>query len=318
MWSGIIMRRRATNGGTAAEITAETLEGWLARQEIQADLTFSNVDKFDIVRGLVAHVAAQAGGNMRLDTGANTAGFGDTISYLGKDSTKLADAISKLAEPTPGFEYTVTWTRSAGVFTPHLALATPALSAAVDPIVLEYPGSLTDYDYPEDGANAPNVVTAVGSEMVGVPLIARVEDTTGELAAGVPRFPGQLAAKDETDWVRLNARATTALQAGLADSVVPTAELRGDADPSFGSFPIGVAVRLRATSLYHPAGVNGRPGLDVVRRVTGWTVTPGRGEKVTLALGAATGKVAVPPSQRDVATYLRELDRRMRSVETRM
>lgn len=318
VWGGIIMRRRPANGGTTAEITAETLEGWLARQEIQADLTYTNVDVFTIVRGLIAHVAGLPGGDMRIDTGANLAGYTDTVSYLAKDSTKVTEAIAKLAESGPRFEYTISWQRTAGVFTPTLILATPALSSDIDAILLEYPGSLTDYDYPEDGATAANTMTAVGGDVGGTPLIARVEDTIGELAAGVPRFPAQLAVKDETDAFRLAARATTALQAGLADAVVPTAELRGDADPPFASFPLGVAVRLRATSLYHPAGLNGTPGLDVVRRVTGWSVVPDRAEKVTLTLGAATGRVAVPAGQRNVAAYLRDLERRVRSVESRM
>jgi hypothetical protein len=176
---------------------------------------------------------------------------------------------------------------------------------------------LVDYDFPEDGTAAPNVLTGVGADDGGVPLLARVEDLGGELAAGVPRLPGQLQLKDETDPDRLAARTLTALQAGLVDYVVPTAELRGDADPPFGSFPLGIAVRLRATSLYHPAGAGGAPGLQVVRRVTGWQVTPAAQERVSLAFGATTGKITAPAGWRTIADYLRDVDRRLRDLATR-
>jgi hypothetical protein len=316
-WGGWITKRRPTNGGSSAEITAETLEGWLAKQEIQADLTFTNTDVFTIVRGIIAHVAAQAGGNMRIDTDTNLAGYTQTVTYLGKDSTKAGDAISKLAEVSPGFEYTIRWQRTGSVFTPYMTLASPGLSTGLDAIVLEYPGNLIDYDYPEDGTAAPNVLTGVGADSGGTPLLARVEDSTGELAAGVPRLPGQQQMKDETDLTRLTARTTTALRAGLVDYVVPTAVLRGDADPHFGDFPLGIAARLRATSLYHPAGTNGVPGLDVTRRATGWTVVPKAAEQVTLALGSTTGLITPPVRDRTVAAYLRDLDRRVREIATR-
>lgn len=316
-WGGWITKRRPTNSGTQAEITAETLEGWLARQEIQADLTYTNVDVFTIVRGIIAHVAAQAGGNMRIDTGTNLAGYTQTVTYLAKDSTRVGDAISKLADVSPGFEYTIGWTRTGATFSPVMTLASPGLSVALDPILLQYPGNLVDYDYPEDGSAAPNMLTGVGADNAGTPLLARVEDTTGELAAGYLRLPGQLQLKDETDQTRLAARTQTALAAGLVDYVVPTAVLRGDADPHFGDFPAGIPARLAATSLYHPAGVNGRPGLDVTRRVSGWRVVPKAQEIVTLALASTTGKVLRPTEQRTQGAYLRDLDRRIRELATR-
>ena len=75
-------------------------------------------------------------------------------------------------------------------------------------------------------------------------------------------------------------------------------------------------MRLRATSPYHPAGGNGQPGLDVIRRVTGWSVVPTPQERVTLTLAASTGKILGPAGSRDQNTYLRELDRRLRVLET--
>lgn len=315
-WGGWVVKRRPVNGGNAAEIGAETLEGWLGRQEIQDDLSFTATDVFTIVRGIVAHVAAQAGGNMRIDTGVNTAGYTADVTYLGKDSTKVADAISKLAEVAPGFEWTIAWRRVGAVFTPYLTMQSPGLNIGSDGILLEYPGNLIDYDYPEDGTAAPNALTGVGADSGGTPLLARVEDTAGELAGGYARLPGQAQMKDEDDLTRLTARTTTALAAGLVDYVVPTAELRGDADPSYLDIPLGCPARLRATSAYHPSGIDGAPSLDVTRRVTGWSVTPGAAEKTTVELAASTGKITPPLARRFEARYA-DLDRRVRELSTR-
>lgn len=318
VWGGWLIKRRPVSGGNAAEITAETLEGWLGRQEIQTDLTFTAVDVFTIVRGIITYLAGFAGGDLRINTGSNVAGYTQTVTYLGKDSTKVADAISKLAEVGAGFEHTIGWQRTGNTYSPVMTMTSPGLSSGTDGILLEYPGSLVDYDYPEDGLAAVNVMTAVGGDTGGgIPLLHRVFDTAGELAAGYPMLPGQIQVKDETDYARLGDRAAYALNAALQDHVVPTAELRGDADPHFGDFPLGVPARLRASSPYHPVGAGGVPGLDVTRRVTGWTVTPGPPEKVSLALGLTTGKISRPKSQRTIGEYLADLDRRVRELASR-
>lgn len=318
VWGGIVTKRRPTEGGATCEVTAETLEGWLSRQELQVDMPFTGADVFDIARAIITQVQSVTGGNIRLIVTAGASGQVATVTYTGTDSTKALDAINALAEVSPGFEYVVTWSRSGNVFSPTLNLAAPGLSNGLDAVLLEYPGNLVDYDYPEDGTAAPNAVTGVGDAGGGVPLLARAYDTTGQLAAGYPVTYGQVQFKTETDYGRLLARTTTAMQAGLADFVVPTAVLRGDADPAFGSFPLGIACRLRATSLYHPAGLNGIPGLDVTRRITGWTVNPSAAtESVNLAMASTTGKVTVPASQRSIGDYLADLDRRVRELATR-
>jgi hypothetical protein len=322
VWAGRVMKRRPVGTGhTAAEVTAETLEGYLAREEIQADLTYSAVDVFVIVRGILAQHEATLGGSMNLATGANVAGWTQTITYLAKDSPKIGDAINRLAEVAPGFEYTITWSRSGNTFTPALTLATPALSTTADSLLLEFPGNLAGpVDYPEDGADAPNLLTGVGADSGGTPLLARVADTTGELAAGYPVYHGQVSMKEETDLTRLTARTTTALAAKLADHVVPTVDLATPTEPGdihLGDFPLGAAVRLRCSCPYHGTGNGGVPGLDITsRRVTGWTVKPGPPEQVTLSLGAITGRITPPLGRRDNAYYLRQLDRRLRALES--
>jgi hypothetical protein len=76
---------------------------------------------------------------------------------------------------------------------------------------------------------------------------------------------------------------------------------------------------LRITSPYFPANANGAPGLDITRRVTGWTVTPpsaGTGEQVTLALSGGTYKITAPIDDQKFARWLRDVESRVRTIET--
>lgn len=320
-WGGYVLKRRPVRDSTAAEIGCETIEGYLGRRRIKTDLTETSADVFQIVRDIITQLQSRTGGNIRLAVTSGAAGQTATVTYQGKDRTKALDAINRLAQVSPGFEYTVTWARSGQIFTPTLNLVAGSLSSTADPVLLEFPGSLVSpVDDPEDGADAPNAVTGVGADAAGSPLIAESVDTTGELAGGYALFEDEVSMREESDFTRLQARTDTALAARLSDHVVPQVELRPpqqDTDLQFGDFPLGVPVRLRCTCPYHPAGTGGAPGLDVsTRRVTGWTVTPTPVEKTVLNLGAITGLITPPKANRDTAAYLRDLDRRLLWVET--
>ena len=314
-WVGVVMKRRAADNGRTAELSAETLEGYWTRRKIKNDVTYTSADVFTIVQGIVTSLQAATGGNVRMAVTSGTAGYATTVTYAGKDRTRALDAWTRLAEVSPGFEFAVTWAKTGNVFTPTLNLATPGLNTTLDPVLLQYPGNLMSYDYPEDGTARPNALTGVGADSAGVPLLSEQVDSA-DLSSGVPLFEDEIQMKDETDAGRLASRTLTALNAAAVDYVVPTATLRGDADPQFSSLLLGAPARLLATSPYHPAGGSGQAGLDVTRRITGWTVTPAPQETVALTLASATGKILGPATARDQEARLRDLDRRLRTLET--
>lgn len=320
-WAGRIMKNRPVNNSTGAEITAETLESYLARWRlIKTDLTYSSAtDLFTIVRGIIDQLQAVTGGNMNLAYGTNLAGQAATVTYLGKDRTKALDAINKLAELSPGFEYTITWARSGNIFTPTMTLTAPGLSTTLPAVVCEYPGNLlSPVDTSRDGGDSPNALTGIGGDPGGgTPLLWEATDDA-ELTAGYPIYEDTVSLTDETVLAHLQDRTATALTAKLNDYGVPSVDLRPDALPGFADIPLGCPVRLRCTCAYHPAKPNGAPGLDITtRRVTGWTLTPGPPEKVTLDLGSVYGKITPPVRKRNQGNYLAQLDRRVKQLETR-
>lgn len=320
VWAGPIMKNRPTNNGRTAEITAETWEGYLARRRIKTTAAFVSVDVFDIVRSLLTSIQTVIGGNVRMAvTAGTTAGYTQTVTYDQNARPKLLDEIIKLSQVAPHFEFFVTVARDDnGVFNPTLNLRKITALAEQPPIVAQFPGNVRSYEYPSDGASVANAITGIGKGDSTSQLLVEVIDTSGELASGYPIFEDELSLKDEADITRLTALTQTELAARLVDYVVPIVVMDGDSLPTFGSYPLGIGCQLRATSLYHPSGPGGRPGLIVSRRVTGWTVTPsaaGQQEVVQLALATGAGKVVPQMDRFTFARYLASLEKRVRTME---
>jgi hypothetical protein len=293
VWAGWIRKRRPLDGGTRAGIDCETLESYYASRRVKhsvpiVDLGFVDDDAFDIVRAMLGILAAEPNGNIRTSFDLGLSGQTHTISYFRNERRKVLEEWVKLATIEPGFEFTIdAGYNSSGLITNTLRLAAPRFADGVEPIVCEYPGNVWEYDWPEDESNVPTRLTGIGAGEGSSMLTSEVTDLAA-LAAGYPLLEDEVMLKEETSQARLDARTAEKLRALTGDAVVPTVVLRGDAEPGFGSYPLGIQARLRVTSLYHPAQADGSPGIDTLRRVVGWTVQPaqaGRQDRVTLALG---------------------------------
>ena len=291
VWGGMMVTSRPLNNGASATMVAETFEGYLNRRQVAANLSFKNADLFDVVRALIATLSTQPNGDVRITVDPNIkSGQMYTGTWSTREPRKLLEEISTLAALTPGFEFTIDVDRDpSGMFTHALTLAAPSMSAQFDPILCEYPsGSVSSYEFPQDGTKTVNSLTGIGQGEGSAMLMSKQVDNA-DLAAGYPLFEDEFVAKEENNLGRLAERTAEALRAGIGDSTVPTVTLFGDATPAFGEYPLGIRARLRVSSPYHPADrVTGAPGLDIERRVTGWSVQPaeaGRAEMVTLSLG---------------------------------
>lgn len=284
VWGGVINSRDKAADDSRASIRAETFETFLNRRRVKTTLTYgSPTDTHTIVAGIITNIQAQAGGNLGITINAVPATSGNlqTISYPGYARTKAWDEITRLGELDPAFEAGITHTRSigSGLFRPVLNLGSPRLNDTLAPVLAEYPGNVLSYTYPEAGV--ANAVTGLGKGDGASKLIAEAVDSLGQIAAGYPLVEDDLALGEEESLNRLTTRTQTDLAARLVDYVVPTVTLNGDAPGlEFGSFPLGIPCRLRATSLYHPSlGGTGAPGIDVTRRITGWSVKPPVGRR---------------------------------------
>lgn len=324
VWGGPIVANplKSGSGGTQAEIRAQSFERFLSEaRRIKTNLTYTSADVFDIVRSVVDTIQGHLGGDLAIIVSDAVAGWNQTISWKVEDRARVWDEIQRLLQTGNGGEAWITVARDSttGVFTKYLNLAAPQANTDLAAIVCEKPGNVIDYTWPAVGV--ANAVSGLGKGDGVSKLMYHAIDSAGQIAAGYPLVDADLSLGEEDDLPRLTARTQADLTARLTDSVIPQVVINGDAEGlEFGSFPLGVPCRLRVTDLYWPAGDLGEPGLDITKRVVGWSVKPptdGGVEEVTLTLANGTGKIRPPMDDKYFRRYLRNLERRIGSFETR-
>lgn len=320
VWGGPIIGREPS-GTDQATIRAETFEAFLKRRKIKTAKTYTAVDVFDIVRDILDTIQGYPGGGLGITIPPDLAGWTQTVAYAVTDRAVVWDEILRLLETGNRAETYITVYRDMvnGNFIPTMHLGTPQANAGLPPVVLEYPGNVISYTYPEVGE--ANAVMGLGKGDGVSKVMFEAVDTLGQIAQGWPLVDADYSAGEEDDLARLTARTKIELATNLVDNVVPQVVINGDQPGiEFGSFPLGIACRLRAVSLYHPAGVNGAPSLDITRRIMGWSVKPpsdGGVEEVTLTLGSGLGRFRPPMDNKRFHRWLSNLERRVRVSETR-
>lgn len=289
VWGGVIWRARPVDGATKASIYAQTFESYLDHREIRTSAVFTQADQLDIVRSLLTTMQADPRGNIALTASQNDSGVLRDRTYNGWERPLLLTTVQQLAEVIDGFEFTVDVGMDAnGEPTRTMVLGYPQLGAARG-LVLEYPGSIVDYEWPTDGISSANALSALGAGE-GTSMLIRdgvSQRAADELAAGYPILEKSVSYKDVTSVTTLQAHADEDLDAAVGDVTIPTVVLR-DTFPVFGTYALGDTVRIRITSPYHPARPDGSPGVDRRARIVGWKVTPPDGdkpEKIELTLG---------------------------------
>jgi hypothetical protein len=289
VWGGIIWRAKPVDGATRAEIYAQTFESYLDHREIRTSVAFTLTDQLDIVRSLLTAAQVDPRGNVGMTATANLSGVLRDQAYREWERPGVLASIQALAQVIDGFEFTVDVGMDGnGQPTRTMILGYPQLGLPRG-LVLEYPGSIVDYDWPTDGMTAANVWSALGagegtSMLIADGVSARA---AAELASGYPILEKSSSYKDVTQPDVLQAHADEDLDASVGDVTIPTVTLR-DTFPVFGTYALGDTVRIRITSPYHPAKADGSPGVDRSARIVAWKVTPPDGdkpEKVELTLG---------------------------------
>ena len=161
---------------------------------------------------------------------------------------------------------------------------TPYVSTDPAAIVLEYPGNVVAYEFPEDGATAANAMYGVGPGSNEGKLIASAF-IPSQLAAGWPLLEDTTTYNDVYDpnlLANLTAAEVLAKKEPIATVKVV---LPAYVDPVLGTYKTGDEVLLRITDVRFPPNGPGF-GLSVVKRIVSINVEPGEDgpERVTLVL----------------------------------
>jgi hypothetical protein len=167
-WAGIIWDQpHMSILDNTLPLTASTPESLFQKRQISDDLTFTDVDLFDVFRGL-AQYALSKGTNSQLagfTMGTNTSGVIISISYAGTDKKLIYDAWTDLVTAY-GFEYSIRpGVDQSGNYYLSLDLGYPTLGLPLDGSGLAFslPGNLSDYRFTRTGSTSANTIVATAS-----------------------------------------------------------------------------------------------------------------------------------------------------------
>jgi len=272
IWAGMIWAVDWNTGQAYATLRGSEWASLLKRRRIREDLNYSQVDQFDIARGILMH--AQNGrefpGDLHIDPWqgvgvlAPMSGFLRDRTYLAQDRGVVWDRLSQLAQVIDGFDFFIRPHYTTDLQGEHLEFWLefdfPAGTTQSD-LVLEYRrgwsgSSVVDYSWPWDASSTVNRAEAANEETV-----VTAEDPNAWLR--FPLLEDMVTEGGEHGVTRVETLQEHA-QAYLLQDRLPrvSASLTLRTDLKVGSEILGRRVRFRATSWRHPPDADGGPGFD--------------------------------------------------------
>ncbi|WP_053913654.1 hypothetical protein [Streptomyces sp. TP-A0875] len=292
-WGGIVWTAAPgidARGMLGVEMQAGGWSSYLYHRMLYDTQEASQVDQFDIVRGLLDYVQSTPGGDLGITYDPHVSGVLRDRTYSRYDLPYIGDLIDNLAAVENGFEWRIASHRDAdGRRVKRLRLGHPVIRHGSSDVVLTHPGPLLSYRWPMDATGKANAWQSRGASdntnqtENSTPIMSPLLVDSADIADGWPRLDGSsdYLTVEELPTLAEHARADAA--AALNPVTIPEIEvLLGE-----GITPdlLGATVRLRIRDMWWP------DGLDARYRVVGITVRPperGRPETARLYLEVPT------------------------------
>lgn len=256
-------------------------------------LSFTQTDAFDVFRALLAdaqsltyqgHPVGDLGITAdpsvmsgvlvdRRDTDDDSSAYhGYEFPYYGQLFDDLAAAVGFEWRLDSYFDETRQLRRRLLLGYPHVGRPADA-----DSLLLEYPGTIDDYTWPEDGESSANYVAALGTGDQEA-LIWGEAYADGELTTGYPIYETTASYKSDTSSSIATAHAQAEVGRRQGDIVVPSIDVIGRPPCAPGDY-----VHARISDEARFRGSSTSP-VDVWVRVISLRTTPKPVEKTTLVI----------------------------------
>lgn len=252
VWGGICWTRRYASVDGVLRLGGSEWPSYFSHRHIY-QLYQATKDQALIFKDLV-NFASRLG----LAVTAPTTGVQQKVKWRAKERTSVAEAISALADPTYGFEFTssASWAADGLSRERRLTLAYPRAgrTQATSEQVWEYPGAIAEYDWPEDATEAANIVVGIGAGDGNAALLkvaARPDMYTTERWPILERIVDY---KDITYGPWLQALTDMEVGRRVLPVTTPTATLGPGVD--YGTYHLGDEVRLDIRDLRFPNGMS--------------------------------------------------------------
>lgn len=303
LWGGPVVGRERSRSGRSMTLRMFSWAGYFASRLVRVDRTFTQADKFLVMRWLFDQCRQFEGGTVAFDTsgiagGQINAGTLHDRTYLASDLQPVLTAAKELAGSGNGFDWRIAHVRQAGgdrLFRAILDLGYPRIGRVASQALRwststdrDRAGELLDYTINEDGSAVYNYAVGLGAgtgpgQLRSVVTARDVgRDEVGSF--GYPLWETSLGSSTnqlETQ-AALDAHTRGAMLAGLASEVqVTNVKVRGDLPPVLTSYAVGDDLTLDIEDEVTPEGVR------IVGQMVGRKIEPAeqdRNELVTMTV----------------------------------
>ena len=287
VWGGVLWSRNYDTKSQMLTFTGKEFESYFERRRIAFDYNVagSSQDQLSVVRNLFTSIQAVTNGNIGVQVGSETSGVNVIKTYRYYDLKPVTEAVYELSQSSTGFDWNIdVGYDSSGVIQKYLRLQYPRRGTAYsasnpNALVVEFPGNIIDYQYPEDGFTIVNSLYGVGAGSNEAKLIAASSSASlgtatpvqaaAQLTSGWPVLEDQVSYTDYTNATLLTNLTQANLNARANPVVVMQARVATYVDPILGSYKTGDDFRIRITDDRFPNGI------DIVRRLSKYDVTVG-------------------------------------------
>lgn len=265
-------------------------------------LSFTQADAFDVFRALLADAQSvthqgRAVGDLGITADATLMSgqlidrrdtTDDAGAYHGYQFEFYGQLLDELATSV-GFEWRIdSYLDGDRRLRRRLILGYPHVGrpADADTLSLEYPGTIADYEWPEDGETSANGVFALGAGEEQAMVWAEAYDDD-ELAAGYPLLEATAAYKNDSVQAIAAAHAAAERDRLAGDIVVPSFDLIGVPNVAPGDH---IRARICDEARFPGSAITPK---EVIARVISLRITPGPKERTTLVIENPRGGAGV-------------------------
>lgn len=210
------------------------------------EVTFTDVDVFNIVDDLVSHAAVEPGNLGFADVRFHGPGVGGlsgstrSATYWTYEQKNIGDAIEALAAQDPGFDFAVNCEWVGGSIVRYLDLYYPRRGVNSGALIFEDRKNVSLLKWTLNGKKTANVVTANGAGQGDALKTGQAIATDLIAPAGrYPRLERSTTYRDEASTTNLNAHAVADLAALKLPVETIELELVEGIDASLSSFGLG-------------------------------------------------------------------------------
>lgn len=268
---GVIWSRTYQEQSWSLQMTGQTFESFLYREDIRHSLIYFNTDQRNILIDLINKMQLYPYRNIGIITPSNFSPnhVVRTVTFNDYEVWDFGKAVEYMVQFDQGFDYTIdvaydTNGNPSKILNTNDVLGTPA---ATTQLAFDFPGNIKNFWVPENGAKGVTTISGVGAGE-GSAMIRDVQTYQQLLDAGYPELVGIYTNKDVSILNTLANQIKATLNQLRVPVSVNTYELNPTIPPFLGDYQLGDYARFHLESPRYPAGA------DFSARVIGWTVTP--------------------------------------------